>query len=119
MTTFVFTTTGIIGAVIVFFLVSFSIMILSDNDNAGWISGFVACILFMVLYANLTPSNEQMVENDYNSMLKDKPKCIDSSDVSLGCKKDYIDWQMDSIEKQHKYDSVKTKLENIQKEILK
>lgn len=104
----------IIGSVLVFFLVSFSMMVLLDNDDAGWISGIIAFILFMVLYANLTPSNEQMIENDYYAMLEDRPKCIDAGDVSLvslGCKIDYIDWQRDSIEKQHIYDSVKVKLD--------
>jgi hypothetical protein len=54
-----------------------------------------------------------MIENDYHAMMKNRPKCIDNGDTSLGCKKNYIDWQKDSIEKQHKYDSVKVKLENL------
>ena len=119
MTPILFDSILIIGAVIIFCTVSFLMMALSDSDSVGWTTGTVVTILFVVLFANLTPSWEQMIENDYNSMMADRPKCIDRRDTSLGCKKDYIDWQKDSIEKQHKYDSVKVKLENLQKDILK
>lgn len=119
MTTTIFMTIMIIGAVLIFGAVSFSMMSILDDNDAGFGVGIVAAILFVVLFANLTPSTAQMVENDYYAMMEDRPKCIDAGDVSLGCKKDYIDWQKDSIEKQHKYDSVKVKLENLQKEVLK
>ena len=94
-------------------------MVLFDDDSVGFTIGAVATILFVLLFANLTPSMEQMIENNYYAMIDDRPKCIDTGDVSLGCKKDYINWQKDSIKRQHQYDSVKVKLENLQKEILK
>lgn len=84
-----------------------------DSEEVSFGIGAAVTALFILLYANLTPSTEQLTENDYYAMMKDRPKCIDAVDVSLGCKKDYIDWQKDSIEKQHKYDSVKVKLENL------
>jgi uncharacterized membrane protein required for colicin V production len=111
MTTTIFTTILIIGAVITFFAVSFLMVSLLD-DLVGFVIGAVATILFIGLFVSCTPSNEQMIENDYYAMMEDRPKCIDAGDVSLGCKKDYIEWQKDSIEKQHKYDSAKVKLEN-------
>lgn len=113
MTTVIFTTILVLGAVIIFCAVSFPMMKLFDGDSAGWAIGVVVTILFVVLFSILTPSSEQMIENDYHAMMEDRPKCIDAGDVSLGCKKDYIDWRKDSIEKQHKYDSVKVKLENL------
>lgn len=119
MTTTIFMTILVIGPVLIFAAVSLKMMILFNNDTAGWIIGTIVTALFVVLFANLTPSSAQMVENDYHAMMEDRPKCIDAGDVSLGCKKDYIEWQKDSIEKQHKYDSVKVKLENLQKEILR
>ena len=88
-------------------------LVLFDGDNIGFAIGTVATVLFIVIFVSCTPSTEQMIENDYYAMMEDRPKCIDAGDVSLGCKKDYIDWQKDSIEKQHKYDSVKVKLENL------
>lgn len=112
MTTTLFDSIMIIGAVITFCAVSF-LMVSLLNDSVGFAIGIVVTILFVVLFANLTPSWEQIIENDYHAMMEDRPKCIDSGDTSLGCKKDYIDWQKDSIEKQHKYDSVKVKLENL------
>lgn len=118
MTTTLFISILIIGAVIIFCAVSFLMMAIFD-ESVGFGIGALFTILFVVLFANLTPSMEQLVENDYYAMMEDRPKCIDAGDVSLGCKKDYIDWQKDSIEMQHKYDSVKVKLENLQKEILK
>ena len=113
MTTTIFMTILIIGAVTIFCAVSFPLTDLFDGDSAGLAIGIVVTILFVVFFANLTPSTEQLTENDYNSMMANRPKCIDSGDTSLGCKKDYIDWQKDSIEKQHKYDSVKVKLDNL------
>lgn len=113
MTTSIFMTILIIGTVLIFAVVSFLMMSILDNSDSGFAVGIVVAILFVVLFANLTPSTAQMVENDYYAMMEDRPKCIDAGDVSLGCKKDYIDWQKDSIEKQHKYDSVKVKLENL------
>lgn len=113
MTSSIFMTILIIGAVLIFGIVSFLMMSILDNSDSGFVIGIVVSILFVVLFANLTPSTAQMVENDYYAMMEYRPKCIDARDVSLGCKKDYIDWQKDSIEKQHKYDSVKVKLENL------
>jgi high-affinity K+ transport system ATPase subunit B len=103
----------IIGAVLIFGVVSFLMVSILDDNDSGFAIGIVVTILFVVLFANLTPSTAQMVENDYYAMMEDRPKCIDAGDVSLGCKKDYIDWQKDSVDKQHKYDSVKVKLENL------
>ena len=119
MTTIVFTSILIIVPLFVFVAVSFPMMKLFDGDVAGWVIGIVATVLFILFFMILTPSTEQLIENDYYAMMEDRPKCIDAGDVSLGCKKDYIDWQKDSVEKQHKYDSVKVVLENRQKEILK
>lgn len=113
MTTSIFMTILVICAVLIFGIVSFLMMSILDNSDSGFVIGIVVSILFVVLFANLTPSTAQMVENDYYAMMEDRPKCIDAGDVSLGCKKDYIDWQKDSVEKQHKYDSVKVKLENL------
>lgn len=118
MTTAIFEVILIIGAVIIFGAVSFLMVSILD-DATGFAIGSGATLLFIWLLIICTPSTEQMIENDYYAMMEDRPKCIDAGDVSLGCKKDYIVWQKDSIEKQHKYDSVKVKLENLQKEILK
>ena len=84
--------------------------IMEDSIGIGIAVGIT--IAFVFIYVSATPSTEQMTENDYYAMLEDRPKCIDAGDVSLGCKKDYIVWQKDSIEKQHKYDSLKVMLEN-------
>ncbi len=113
MTNVIFDSILIIGAVTVFCAVSFPMLVLFDGDNIGFAIGTVAAVLFIVIFVSCTPSSEQMIENDYHAMMEDRPKCIDNGDTSLGCKKDYIDWQKDSIEKQHKYDSVKVKLENL------
>ena len=91
---------------------------LQDSVEGFGISTIIT-IFFVLIFGLATPSMEQMIENDYHAMLKDRPKCIDAGDTSLGCKKDYIDWQRDSIEKRRKYDSAKVKLENLQKEVLK
>jgi high-affinity K+ transport system ATPase subunit B len=112
MTTTIFMTILIIGAVLIFAVVSFLMMSILDDSDSGFAVGIIVALLFVVLFANLTPSTAQMVENDYYAMMEDRPKCIDDRSVSLGCKKDYIDWQKDSVEKQQKYDSVKVKLEN-------
>lgn len=89
---------------------------LGDTAGIGISAGIT--IIFISIFCAATPSQEQMTENDYYAMLEDRPKCIDAGDASLGCKKDYIEWQKDSIEKQHKYDSAKDKLKNIQNEII-
>ena len=81
------------------------------EDSIGIGIAAVITIAFVFIYGAATPSMEQMTENDYYAMLEDRPKCIDAGDVSLGCKKDYIVWQKDSVEKQHKYDSLKVMLE--------
>ena len=112
MTTALFIPILVICAVIIFCAVSFLMLAIFD-ESVGFGIGAVVTLLFVVLFANLTPSTEQMIENDYHAMMEDRPKCIDAGDVSLGCKKDYIEWQKDSIEKQHRYDSVKVKLENL------
>ena len=119
MTTIVFTLILIIVSLFIFFAMEFLMMKLFDGDIAGQVISIATTALFILFYVILTPSTEQMTENDYYAMMEDRPKCIDVGDVSLGCKKDYIDWQKDSVEKQHKYDSVKVVLENRQKEILK
>ena len=111
MTTNIFLAILIIGSVL-FSTVSILMMVLSNDDDVGFGIGTVATALFVIFFSILTPSDEQMIENDYYAMLEDRPKCIDAGDVSLGCKMDYIDWQRDSIEKQHIYDSVKVKLDN-------
>lgn len=82
------------------------------EDSIGIGIAAVITIAFVFIYGAATPSMEQMTENDYYAMLEDRPKCIDAGDVSLGCKKDYIVWQKDRVEKQRKYDSVKVMLEN-------
>jgi len=82
------------------------------DDSIGFGISVVITVIFILIFSIATPSTEQMVENNYYAMLEDRPKCIDAVNVSLGCKKDYIDWQRDSIENQHKYDSVKVKLDN-------
>lgn len=119
MTTIVFTSILIIIPLFIFVAVLFLMMRLFDDDMVGWVIGIVTSVLFILFFMILTPSTEQMIENDYYAMMEDRPKCIDVGDVSLGCKKDYIDWQKDSVEKQHKYDSAKVVLENRQKEIFK
>lgn len=89
---------------------------LGDTAGIGISAGIT--IIFISIFCAATPSQEQMAENDYYMMLYDRPKCIDDRYISLGCKKDYIEWQKDSIKKQHKYDSAKVKLENIQNKII-
>lgn len=119
MTTTLFATILIISSLLIFSTVSLLMIEFIGSESVGFGVGIGATILFVVLFINFTPSMEQIVENDYYAMMENRPKCIDAGDVSLGCKKAYIEWQKDSIEKQHKYDSVKVKLDNLQKEILK
>lgn len=119
ITTTYFFATLFIGFIIAFFVCGLVFTFKFDSDDIGIPLGLLMGILWIIIFCLVTPCMEQMKENDYYAMLEDRPKCIDAGDVSLGCKKDYIDWQKDSIEKQHKYDSVKVKLENLQKEILK
>ena len=95
-------------------------ILISDvlDDKIGFGISGVITLIYVIIFCIATPNFQEMTENDKYTMLE-KPECIDVGNVSLGCKKDYIVWQRDSIALQHKYDSVKTKLENIQKEILK
>lgn len=119
MTTTLFTVILIIGSLVLFFVSTILLTNIFDDVTAGFVCAVIIVILFIYGFCKLAPSMEQMIENDYYAMLYDRPECIDASHVSLGCKKDYIEWQKDSIEKQHKYDSVKVVLDNKQKEILK
>lgn len=110
----------IIYSVSLMLFMSIGIAISSVWDNlTGFGISTGITILFIVIFGITTPSFEQMIENDYYAMLENRPKCIDADKVSLGCKKDYIVWQKDSIAKQYSYDSVKVMLDNEQKEILK
>lgn len=118
MTTTFFTVLLLIGCIVLFIGSALSLSTILDSENAVIACAFIITIIFAVGYCIFTPSMEQIIENDYYAMMKDRPKCIDAGDVSLGCKKDYIGWQKDSIEKQHKYDSVKVKLENLQNKII-
>lgn len=113
MTTTFFMVLLFIGSIVLFIGSAISLTIMFESENAGIACALIIAIIFIVGYCNFTPSGEQMIENDYYAMIEDRPKCIDAGDVSLGCKKDYIIWQKDSVEKQHKYDSVKVKLENL------
>ena len=105
-------------SIMLFLAIGIAISSVWDNLSGFGISTGIT-ILFIVIFGVTTPSFEQMIENDYYAMLENRPKCIDASNVSLGCKKDYIVWQKDSITKQYRYDSVKVMLDNEQKEILK
>lgn len=105
-------------SIMLFLVIGIAISSVWDNLSGFGISTGVT-ILFIVIFGITTPSFEQMIENDYYAMLENRPKCIDAGNVSLGCKKDYIVWQKDSIMKQYRYDSVKVMLDNEQKEILK
>ena len=105
-------------SIMLFLVIGIAISSIWDNLTGFGISTGIT-ILFIVIFGVTTPSFEQMIENDYYAMLENRPKCIDSDKVSLGCKKDYIVWQKDSITKQYKYDSAKVMLDNEQREILK
>ena len=105
-------------SIMLFFFFFIAISSVWDNLSGFGISTGIT-ILFIVIFGVTTPSFEQMIENDYYAMLENRPKCIDADKVSLGCKKDYIVWQKDSITKQYRYDSVKVMLDNEQKEIFK
>ena len=119
MTTTLFVIIPIIGATALFIGCALTLMTILSSETDSIACAIIITIIFIVGYCIFTPSMEQMIENNYYAMMEDRPNCIDAGDVSLGCKKEYIDWQKDSIEKQHRYDSVKVKLENLQKEILK
>ena len=120
MTTNIFLAILIIGSVLIFSTVTILMLVfLNNDDDVAFGIGTVATALFIIFFDILTPSDVQMIENDYYAMMEDRPKCIDAVNVSLGCKNDYIYWQKDSIEKQHKYDSVKVKLENLQNKIIR
>ena len=112
MTTSLFVVLLIIGSIVVF-IVSATVLsnIFYSNEVGTWCALIITSICIL-LYNIFAPSMEQRIENDYYAMLNDRPKCIDVSNVSFGCKINYIEWQQDSIRKQHKYDSVKVKLEN-------
>lgn len=110
MTTPIFYAILIVVSLILF--VGISIALSGYEDSLGIGIALVITMIFVLIYGAATPSMEQMVENNYYAMLEDRPKCIDTGDTSLGCKKDYIVWQKDSIIKQHKYDSVKVLLDN-------
>ena len=114
MTTNIFLVILIVGSVLIFSTVTILMLVFLNNndDDVAFGIGTVATALFIIFFTILTPSDVQMIENDYYAMLENRPKCIDAGDVSLGCKMDYIDWQRDSIAKQHNYDSVKVKLDN-------
>ena len=119
MTTTLFMVLIIIGSTILFLGCALSLSGIIDNDYVCMLLSFAITFVFDFGFCLFTPSTNQMIENDYYAMLDDRPTCIDASHVSLGCKEEYIDWQRDSIEKQHEYDSVKVVLDNKQKELLK
>lgn len=119
MTTTLFMVLIITGSIILCLGCALSLSTVIDNDNVCVLLSFAIAFIFVAGFSLLTPSTNQMIENDYYAMLYDRPECIDASNVSLGCKEKYIDWQKDSIEKQRKYDSVKVVLDNKQKELLK
>lgn len=119
MTTTFFMVLLIIACLVLLFGCTLILADVFDNFDAGFICAFLITFVFVAGFSYFTPSTAQMIENDYYAMLDDRPKCIDASNVSLGCKEEYIDWQRDSIDAQRKYDSVKVVLDNKQKEILK
>lgn len=120
MTTTLFMVVMIVVSVLLIFVCGFPAAHVFESIDAGLVCGIIIAGIFCFGYCKfLTPSTEQMIENDYYAMMKDKPKCIDSGHVNLDCRKDYIEWQRDSVEKRHKYDSVKVVLDNIEKDVLK
>lgn len=119
MTTTLFMVLIIIGSTILFLGCANSLSVMIVSDSVCILLSFAITFIFDIGFCLFTPSMNQMIENDYYAMLDDRPNCINASHVSLGCKEEYIDWQRDSIEKQHEYDSVKVVLDNKQKEILK
>lgn len=120
MTTTLFIAIMIVVSVVLIFFFGLPVMYASDSVDAGLIFGVIIAVIFCFVYCKfLTPSREQMIENDYYALMKDRPKCIDASHVNLDCKKDYIEWQRDSIEKRHIYDSVKVLIDKMEMEILK
>ena len=111
MTTPIFYAILIVVSLILFLVIGIAVSAVLGESRGFWISAFIT-LFFGLIFCIATPSSEQMVENNYYAMLEDRPKCIDTGDTCLGCKKDYIDWQKDSVIKQHKYDSVKVMLDN-------
>lgn len=118
MTTALFYTILVTVCLILFLGIGVALSAAMVDPVGIGIAGFIT-MGFALIFGIATPSTEQMVENDYYAMLEDRPKCVDAGDASLGCQKEYIIWQKDSICKHHRYDSVKVKLENEQKELLK
>lgn len=110
MTTPLFWTILYSVSIILFLAIGITVSSIRGNSVGFGISACVT-IIFVLIFCIATPNFEQMIENDYYTM-PERPKCIEAGNVSLGCKKDYIVWQKDSIVKRHKYDSVKVKLEN-------
>ena len=120
MTTTLFIAIMIVLSVVLIFFFGFIMAHATESVDAGLVFGVIVAVIFCVVYCKfLTPSREQMIENDYYALMKDRPKCIEASRVNLDCKKDYIEWQRDSIEKRHIYDSVKVLIDKMEREILK
>lgn len=119
MTTTLFMVLIIIGSTILFLGCALSLTNMVNSDVVCMLLSFAITFIFDIGFCLFAPSMNQMIENDYYAMLDDRPTCIDANHVSLGCKEEYIDWQRDSIDAQHKYDSVKVVLDNKQKELLK
>ena len=112
MTTTLFLILLIVGSIVVFIASAILISnVFYDAEVGGGCATLITAIYILLFYM-FTPSTEQIIEHDYYKMLKDRPKCIDVRYVNLGCIQDYVEWQKDSIRKQHKYDSVKVTLEN-------
>ena len=112
MTTSLFIVLLIIGSIVVCIVSAVILTDMLDDKDTGTAFAVIITAIFIAIYMCFTPSIAQMIENDYYAMMHDRPECIDANDVTLGCKLDYVEWQQDSIRKQHKYDSVKVKLEN-------
>lgn len=120
MTTTLFIVIMIFVSVSLIFICGLPIAHASESIDAGLVFGIIIAGIFCVVYCKfLTPSREQMIENDYYAMMKERPACIEASRVNLDCKKDYIVWVRDSVEKRRSYDSVKVLIDNMEKNILK
>ena len=111
MTTSLFVVLLMIGSSILFIISTVFLTGMLDDKDTGTAFAAIITAIFIAMYMCFTPSSEQMIENDYYAMMHDRPDCIDAKDVTLGCKLDYVEWQQDSVIKQHDYDSVKAKLE--------
>lgn len=74
MTTNIFLAILIIGLVLIFSTVSIFMMVLLNDNDVGFGIGTLATALFVIFFTLLTPSDEQMIENDYYAMLEDRPK---------------------------------------------